>query len=155
MRWRVIEQGRSWTAFEDDAGLGGFADVKVPTQWTFRPYGVVRHQDNKGDPKSTTGDAGFDLSFDPRPGLRLTITANTDFAETEVDDRQVNLGRFPLFFPERRDFFLDDSDLYDFGGINRDPLPFYSRRIGLDTSGNRQDVDLGVKATGHQYRLGS
>ena len=156
VRWRVIEQGRSWTAFEDDAGLGGFADVKVPTQWTFRPYGVVRHQDNKGDPKSTTGDAGFDLSFDPRPGLRLTVTANTDFAETEVDDRQVNLGRFPLFFPERRDFFLDDSDLYDFGGINRDPLPFYSRRIGLDASGNRQDVDLGVKATGRlgQYRLG-
>ena len=114
----------------------------------------MRHQDNKGEPKSTTGDAGFDLSFDPRPGLRLTVTANTDFAETEVDDRQVNLGRFPLFFPERRDFFLDDSDLYDFGD-QPGPLPFTAGG-SADASGNRQDVDLGVKATGRlgQYRLG-
>ena len=64
------------------------------------------------------------------------------------------LGRFPLFFPERRDFFLDDL-ISMIWGINRDPLPFTAGGL-IDASGNRQDVDLGVKATGRlgQYRLG-
>ena len=58
---------------------------------------------------------------------------NTDFAETEVDTRQTNLTRFPLFFPEKRTFFLEAADIFDFGlGTGSEAsLPFFSRRIGL------------------------
>ena len=82
------------------------------------------------------------------PSLTLAATVNTDFAETEVDERQVNLTRFPLFFPEKRDFFLQDAGVFNFGGIFRNPLPFQSRRIGLGPGGETRDILAGVRLTG-------
>ena len=58
------------------------------------------------------------------------MTVNTDFAETEVDERRLNLTRFPLFFPEKREFFLDGANFFEFPG--GEESPFFSRRIGLD-----------------------
>lgn len=84
--------------------------------------------------------AGVDGEFHPsldvtkRLGSNLlgSLTVNTDFAETEVDTRRTNLTRFPLFFPEKRTFFLEGSDIFSFGlGLNEDIIPFFSRRIGL------------------------
>jgi len=64
--------------------------------------------------------------------LLASLTVNTDFAETEVDTRRTNLTRFPLFFPEKRTFFLEGSDIFEFGlGLGQDVIPFFSRRIGL------------------------
>ena len=83
-----------------------------------------------------------------------SLTVNTDFAETEVDARQVNLTRFPLFYPEKRTFFLEGSDIFDFGlGLSndRDVLPFFSRRIGL-LEGEQVPIDAGGKVNG---RVGS
>jgi hypothetical protein len=82
-----------------------------------------------------------------------SLTVNTDFAETEVDARQVNLTRFPLFFPEKRTFFLEGADIFDFGlGLtdDLDVLPFFSRRIGL-LAGEQVPIDAGGKVNG---RLG-
>ena len=57
---------------------------------------------------------------------------NTDFAETEVDTRRTNLTRFPLFFPEKRTFFIEGDDIFSFGlGLSQDVIPYFSRRIGL------------------------
>jgi hypothetical protein len=81
-----------------------------------------------------------------------SVTLNTDFAETEADTRRTNLTRFPLFFPEKRTFFLEGSDIFDFGlGTDRDLLPFFSRRIGL-VSGRAVPLRAGGKVNG---RLGS
>ncbi|MCA1562695.1 MAG: carbohydrate binding family 9 domain-containing protein [Acidobacteria bacterium] len=85
-------------------------------------------------------DASIEGEF--QPSLDLTqrlganvlasVTVNTDFAETEVDTRRTNLTRFPLFFPEKRTFFLEGDDIFAFGlGLNQDVLPYFSRRIGL------------------------
>src|SRR6185503_18708011 len=61
-----------------------------------------------------------------------SLTVNTDFAETDVDTRRTNLTRFPLFFEEKRTFFLEGSDMFSFGlGLNQDVIPYFSRRIGL------------------------
>ena len=81
--------------------------------------------------------------------MLATVTANTDFAETEVDTRQTNLTRFPLFFPEKRSFFLEGSDIFEFGlGTGeRTVLPFFSRRIGL-FRGNEVPVLAGAKLNG-------
>jgi hypothetical protein len=103
----------------------------------------------------TTGktEFGFEPSLDANqrlgPNILATVTANTDFAETEVDTRQTNLTRFPLFFPEKRSFFLEGSDIFEFGfGTGgRTVLPFFSRRIGL-YKGNEVPVLAGAKVNG-------
>ena len=92
------------------------------------------------------GDAGFDLSYSVTPELRAKFTLNTDFAEIEVDDRRINLTRFPLRFPEKRDFFLDGSNFFDLSTAG--VTPFFSRRIGLDADGNPQRIVYGAKLTG-------
>src|SRR4030095_11888801 len=92
---------------------------------------------------------GLELFYNVTPQLRSTLTINTDFAQTEVDDRQVNLTRFPLFFPEKRDFFLEGSGNFDFSReSNQDMTAFFSRRIGLDDRGRPQDIDYGFKLAG-------
>jgi len=91
-------------------------------------------------PTETTGKVGLDLKTELRPGLLLDLTANTDFAQVEVDDEQVNLTRFNLFFPEKRDFFLENAGIFEFGQpgnpFQTPPfLMFFSRRIGIDAEG--------------------
>jgi hypothetical protein len=80
--------------------------------------------------------------------LLASGTVNTDFAETEVDTRRTNLTRFPLFFPEKRTFFLEGDDIFAFGlGINQDVLPYFSRRIGL-VNGTQVPILAGTKVNG-------
>ena len=97
-------------------------------------------------------EPGLDLFYKISPAVTLAVTVNTDFAETEVDDRQVNLTRFPLFFEEKRDFFLQDANIFRFAKLNRSPLPFHSRRIGLTPNRSPLDIIAGGKITG---RLGN
>lgn len=97
-----------------------------------------------------TGSIGGDIAYNLTPGLRANVSINTDFAETEVDQRQVNLTRFPLFFPEKRAFFLEGASLFVFSReTGNSIMPFFSRRIGLDDSGVPQPIDYGAKLTGH------
>ena len=101
---------------------------------------------------------GLDIFYSLTPSLRLTATINTDFGETEVDARQINLTRFSLLFPEKRAFFLEGAGVFSFastgpetpGGIpgtGADLYPFFSRRIGL-INGQEVPLDAGVKLTG-------
>ena len=107
--------------------------------------------------KDGTGiiDAGVDAFYQITPSLKAALTVNTDFAQTEVDARQINLTRFSLFFPEKRDFFLDGANYFNFGitGDNSNPhknrlIPYFSRRIGLDPAGQPVPVQYGGKFTG-------
>jgi hypothetical protein len=100
------------------------------------------------------GDSGssFEPSLDVRyritPSLTSTFTLNTDFSTAEVDERQVALDRFSLFFPEKRDFFLQDAGIFEFGNIDTNGRPFFSRRIGLSEDGDPVDLVGGAKLTG-------
>ena len=99
------------------------------------------------------GDQDLSLDATQRLGGNTiaSLTVNTDFAETEVDTRRTNLSRFPLVFPEKRTFFLEGSDIFEFGlGLNDDVRPFFSRRIGL-LEGREVPIDVGGKING---RLG-
>ena len=108
------------------------------------------------------GKPGLDLFYNLTPSLRLSTTVNTDFGETEVDARQINLTRFSIFFPEKRSFFLQDAGVFNFattgvdepGGIpdtGAEIFPFFSRRIGL-LAGQEVPIDYGVKLTGKAGR---
>ena len=77
------------------------------------------------------------------------MTGNTDFADAEVDERQVNLTRFSIFFPEQRDFFLQDAGIFDFAGRQSgNALPFFSRRVGIGPDGEEVQILAGGKLTG-------
>ncbi|HEY3390223.1 MAG TPA: DUF5916 domain-containing protein, partial [Prolixibacteraceae bacterium] len=100
-------------------------------------------------------DGGLDLFYQVTPSLKSSLSINTDFAETEVDDRQINLTRFNLLFPEKRDFFIDGSNHFSFGiqGDDLNPygkgiIPFFSRRMGLDSNGLPIQINYAGKITG-------
>ena len=106
------------------------------------------------DTNVTNSDAepSLDVFYNFTPSLTGVLTLNTDFSATEVDDREINLTRFSLFFPEKRDFFLQDVDIFSFGGLERNGIPFFSRRIGLSGSGQPVDLEVGAKLTGRAGR---
>jgi uncharacterized protein DUF5916 len=145
--------------------LTGIRDVTQGHGLDIKPYGLVSSlaSPGRGNPAMTTdATAGLDLFYNPTPLLRTNLTINTDFAQTEVDQRQVNLTRFSLFFPEQRDFFLDGATFFDFasdggtenffGPVGRSNeervIPFFSRRIGLSTDATPQKIAFGTKVTG-------
>jgi hypothetical protein len=95
-------------------------------------------------------EPSLDVFYRVTPSLTSSFTLNTDFSATEVDDRQVNLTRFSLFFPEKRDFFLRDTDIFEFGELAQNGRPFFSRTIGLSPMGTPVDLVGGAKLTGRQ-----
>jgi len=109
------------------------------------PYGATTVSNDKenGVPTSFTGTVGLDAKVAVTPALNLDLTINPDFSNVEVDRQVINLTRFEYQFPERRTFFLENSDLFSTPGYP-DTRPFFSRRIGLvrDASGNLQKIPI-------------
>ncbi len=113
--------------------LTGLTDVSQGIGLETIPYLAGRRLSARSEDNLVTdyqGDFGFDVNYSITPGLKVSFTYNTDFAETEVDTRQINLTRFPLFFPEKRDFFLEGSSIYSFAPASG-VIPYFSRQIGL------------------------
>lgn len=104
-----------------------------------------------GKENSLTGEAGIDLKYNLTSNLTMDLTVNTDFAQVEADDQQVNLTRLSLFFPEKRQFFQERAGIFEFSTGRVDRL-FYSRRIGLDDDGNPVRILGGARVVG---RIGS
>ena len=102
-------------------------------------------------------EPSVDVFYKLTPQLNASLTVNTDFSATEVDDRQVNLTRFSLFFPEKRDFFLQDVDIFQFGRLQQDGRPFFSRKLGIDAAGQPVPLDVGAKVSGRigRFELGT
>ncbi|MCB1671503.1 MAG: carbohydrate binding family 9 domain-containing protein [Gammaproteobacteria bacterium] len=111
--------------------------------------------------------SSLDAFYRLTPSLNAAVTVNTDFSAADVDNRQVNLTRFNLFFPERRDFFLNDSDLFTFGNIDRlassnnaatgpsgqNGRPYFSRKLGLAADGSPVDIQAGGRISGRVGRF--
>ena len=100
---------------------------------------------------STQSEVGLDVKYGVTAGLNLDVTVNTDFAQAEVDNEQVNLTRFPLFFPEKREFFLENSGQFAVGTTNstgRIAALFFSRRIGISESRSQVPILGGARLTG-------
>jgi len=129
--------------------LKGIHDVSQGIGLEVIPYAsAARKYAVDEDPQiCNPADMGFDVQYSITSGLRAALTVNTDFAEVEVDERRVNLTRFPLIFPEKRDFFLEGSGVYDFS-VRSGPLPFFSRRIGLTDDGAPVPIQFGLRFGG-------
>ena len=144
--------------YAGDAGtLTGLRDLPAHLGLEVSPYALARARKERGRDSSITGDVGLDFRWRISSGLTATLSLNTDFAETEVDQRQINFTRFPLFFPEKREFFLEDSGIYRFADLNEGLLiPYFTRRIGLSSSGEQVPILGAAKLAGRagDYEMG-
>jgi len=152
----------------DMAGtLRGFENIRQGRNLKIKPFligGSTQSltggstQSRPSGPMRTTKDldGGLDLKYSLTPSMTLDATYRTDFAQVEVDQQQVNLTRFNLFFPEKRDFFLENSGIFAFGAGNRtfgnnssNLVPFFSRRIGLSSAGTPIPIVGGARVSGN------
>ena len=163
--YRRLEEGR-WSGARLDTQLYQLSEAGEVTSLVdltqgigldVRPFLAGRWL-RVGGKDDFSGKPGLDLFYNITPSLKLTATFNTDFGETEVDARQINLSRFSVLFPEKRSFFLQGASVFTFASIGPEPAggippagadvyPFFSRQIGL-LGGQEVPIDAGVKLTG-------
>ena len=155
--WPVANLNTHRFQISDSGTLEGLEGITQGIGLDISPYAIGGMNTKNGETNKYMADAGLDMFYQITPRLKASLSINTDFAETEVDDRQINLTRFNLHFPEKRDFFLDGSNYFKFGieGDDNNPyrnsiVPFFSRRLGLDNSGNMLPVRYAAKITGSQ-----
>ncbi|MBI1852263.1 MAG: carbohydrate binding family 9 domain-containing protein [Planctomycetes bacterium] len=157
-RWASARLDVGFQQVSEAGDVRGLVGMQQGVGLDIKPFFVGRWtNDRSGEPnESLQGQPGFDLFYKVTPSLQASLTVNTDFAETEVDQRRVNLTRFPLFFPEKRDFFLQDAGIFKFADLGNDLIPFFSRRIGLTDDGDRVPIRFGGKLTGREsgYNIG-
>jgi len=146
--WSFVPRQFSLMKVSHEGTLEG---VRVPTRrvLTATPYslaGVERNYLLDADFKSRS-DVGGEIKYGVTPSLTLDLTYNTDFAQVEVDEQRTNLTRFPLFFPEKRPFFLENAGIFSAGTPQAVDL-FFTRRIGIDTAGQPVPIVGGGRLTG-------
>ncbi len=139
--------------------LAGMSGIEQGISLDLRPFLAASYLRSRSDDDSESDfEPGVDIFYNITPSLKLTGTINTDFGETEVDSRQINLSRFSIRFPEKRSFFLEDVGVFSFASTGpegspgvpdarADVFPFFSRRVGL-LSGQEIPIDFGAKLTG-------
>jgi hypothetical protein len=156
--WSPVGKAYNLTRVSSAGQLSGLSNLSQGMDLRFKPFVVSGVRDRKTSPSLTQTsflrDAGLDLRYGITPGLNLDVTYNTDFAQVEVDEQQVNLTRFGLFFPEKREFFLENASLFTMGtGRSFSSTPvmtdlFFSRRIGLSSTGQPVPIIGGARIAG-------
>jgi len=152
LQWQLYVISRGGT-------LHGLDGLQTGRNLSVKPFGLVA--DPSGELQadmSTDYEAGLDLKYGLTPSVTLDLTVNTDFSQVEVDQEQINLTRFSLFLPEKREFFLENAGVFQFGdqgtystrtgATNRDFTLFHSRRIGLTPQGTPLPILGGGRVTG-------
>ncbi len=153
--WPATTLNADKFAVSDAGRITGLTNITQGIGLDLIPYITGGFSKKQNEDSKPVFDGGLDAFYQITPALKAALTINTDFAQTEVDEKQINLTRFNLYFPEKRDFFLDGSNFFTFG-INGDKentqgtqmIPFFSRRIGLDAGGNPVPIKYGGKFTG-------
>lgn len=144
--WSSHER-QDWPAYSGE--MSGIGDIQQGLGLDVVPSLILsRRKEYAGGTSGNEFEPSLDIRYRITPSLSATLTLNTDFSTTEVDDQQIALDRFSLFFPEKRDFFLQDAGIFEFGNIDANGRPFFSRRIGLSRGGGPVGLDGGAKLTG-------
>lgn len=138
-RWQGWSRNNQFEMVNQAGLLTGLEGLRQKAFVEVKPY-VIGGAEFSGNDPSTLVNGGGDINYLITPAYRLNVTLNTDFAQVESDQQQINITRFPLFFPELREFFLEGNDFFDFNFGGNRIIPFYTRRIGLDS--NRQTVPI-------------
>lgn len=137
--WRISQAGV----------LAGLEHIKSGRMLIMKPYGLAGGQSLGTTPWSALHTGGLDVKYGLARNLIALGTVNTDFSDADVDQQEFNLTPYPVQIPEKRRFFLEDSDVFDFLLWDRDLL-FFSRQIGIDpVSGQEVPIDVGGKMAGN------
>ena len=153
-QWDNARQQVSFFRPSEFGTIEGFGEIDAGIGVEVVPYvsaNLSRDRRAVDDAWDFDPDAGGEIYWRLTPSMKLAATVFTDFAETEADGRQINLNRFPLFFPEKRDFFLDGAGYFAFGASGAGSttfLPYFSRRIGLASDGTPIPLLAGIKLAG-------
>ena len=157
IRWASPDRSISLADVSKYGALQGIKQLNAGKGIEAKIYGAASYNKVEQPDSITVSDieASGDLYYRLTPKLTASATFNTDFSDTPLDSRQINTGRFSLFFPENRDFFLQDAAIFEFGGLVFDGvyfgapngLPFFSRNIGL-AGGVNPNLDAGFKLSG-------
>ncbi|MCZ6486464.1 MAG: DUF5916 domain-containing protein [Acidobacteria bacterium] len=153
--WAPIPKGYSLTRVSLAGTLTGLRSLNQGVDLKIKPFllgGVRTERLGPNTDTSVLSEVGLDMKYGLTSALNLDITVNTDFAQVEVDQQQVNLTRFSLFFPEKRDFFLENAGQFNLGTRRREAELFFSRRIGLSETGQPIPILGGVRLTGKVNR---
>jgi len=150
--WSGYAYNEGITYLSSAGELHGLINIKRGHQIEFFPY--AKFGVEKEGAVSVLKKTGFNIKYGVTPTLTADFTVNTDFAQVEADRARINLTRFSLYYPEKREFFLEGADIFRFGG--RFSQIFYSRRIGLSEEGEQIPILGGVRLTGRvgKYSLG-
>lgn len=148
-RWRGWKRDFNITHVNQAGVLKGLKSLRNKQFVEIKPYAISGAQFEE-DGNETVLNAGGDVNYLLSPNYRLNITVNTDFAQVESDQQQVNITRFPLFFPELRPFFLEGNDYFDMGYGGNRITPFYTRRIGLDENREAVPIIAGLRLLGKE-----
>ena len=156
-KWTGYERNKKLTEPIHGGRLSGLNNLTQGRGFELKPYISLNNNNSTIDEKMITDNLrniGFDVSMNISSALKLSFTYNTDFAEAEVDQRRVNLTRFPLRYAEKRGFFLEGAGVYSFSPRN-DVTPFFSRRIGI-LDGKQIPINAGAKLSGQigNYEIG-
>jgi hypothetical protein len=148
LRWSNISQD---TSFLDPKHFGIAKGITklAPDNGIDLRYAISASHSKQGSFETDEISPSLDVNYRLTPSTSASLTLNTDFSTTDVDDLELNLGRFTLFKPEKRNFFLQDSAIYEFGKIEKNGKPFFSRKIGLSPDGDEVDINAGVKFSGY------
>lgn len=154
MRWHGPRRQYEVNSLANAGRLTGLTELRRTGRFELRPFTTLSYlHDRPAGRETTRFKPGFDVFYKVTESTTAVLTFNTDFADAEVDERQVNLTRFPVFFPEKRAFFLQDAGVFAYSLINRNPLPYYSRRIGLGPRGEVVDLVGGARLSGREGPL--
>ena len=151
--WAPIPRAYGITRVSLAGTLTGLEDLNRGRDLRIKPFFAAGREIERSEGVSSwsnSGDMGLDLKYGITPSLNLDLTFNTDFAQAEADNEQVNLTRFPLFFPEKRDFFLENAGQFNVGttGSGQRANLFFTRRIGINESGDQVPIVGGARMTG-------
>ncbi len=144
--WAPVPRQLSMYRLDLAGVIDGFRPPRQRRNLKFMPYALGSSERSQGAASTKEEDAGFDIKYSLTPSLTLDLTYNTDFAQVESDRQQVNFGRFSLFFPETRPFFLENAGLFEVGPF--EAQLFHSRRIGIAADGQRLPIDGGARVSG-------
>ena len=156
--WAPIPRAYTLTRVSLAGTLSGISGVNRGMDLRVTPYLLAGGRQDRVETAGLAGsgfnDIGLDVKYGVTSGLNLDLTVNTDFAQVEIDEQQVNLTRFALFFPEKRDFFLENAGMFSIGtqGFRREVDLFFTRRIGLSSGGVPVPILGGARLTGKTGR---
>ncbi len=166
--WSYIPRRFLLSRFSLEGRMEGLRDIPRSRNLRVKPFvtSTLKQRDlGVEEDNDLDAEAGLDIKYRLSEGLTLDLTLNTDFSQVEVDTQQINLTRFSLFFPEKRDFFLENATLFAFGDVPTERGPrsrsqetqlFYSRRIGLSPVGQALPLFGGARLSGRvgKFSLG-